>query len=246
MAFFCGAASARVIRSVVLAAALVGCAADPVRYGAAFNQADGLGPGDAVTRDGVMIGSVTAISPVAGGDSQVSVQLDHDYASTVRNDSILILQGAGTAPSLELMSPDPSSPRAVEGSQLYGASNESQAQLFLSSLGPPTFVGQYTQLFNRMQAPQPSPSPGSAVLQNQLVDIMRQTLAAASAATNATPTGQAQLDQFREDADAVQRQLVAHGRPADAARLRDEVQQMNAAAGAAPGTLTVPRAVPTP
>ncbi len=220
-----------------------------MRYGAVFNDPDGLGPGDAVTRSGAAIGSVTSISPAGPGQSQVSVDLSSDYATYVRADSILILQGAGTSPSLELMSPDPSSPKLPEGSQLYGASNESQAQLLMSSLGPPTFARRYAELFNKMTPPQASPSPGSSVLQNQLMDIMRQTLAAAAVATGSTPTGQAQMDKFREDADAVERQLDAHGRSAEAARLRAQVAQMNAAAAAAgssPNTLTVPRAAPTP
>jgi len=232
-----------------MAAALIGCAASPLHYSAVFNDPDGLGPGDPVTRSGETIGSVTSVSPFATGETQVSVKVDDRYANYARSDSILILEGANTSPSLELMSPDPSSPRLGDGAELYGASNQSQAQLLLSSLGPPTFARKYAELFGQLSSPQPSPSPGATTLQNQLIDIMRQTLAAAAAASGSTPTGQVQMEQFREDADAVERQLEAHGRTAEAAQLRAEVAQMNAATGAVgatSNTLTVPRATSTP
>ncbi len=232
-----------------MAAALIGCAASPLHYSAVFSDPDGLGPGDPVTRSGENIGSVTSVSPYATGEAQVNVQLDGRYANYARSDSILILEGASASPSLELMSPDPSSPKVSEGAQLYGASNPSQAQLLLSSLGPPTFARKYAELFGQLSQPQPSPSPGTSTLQNQLIDIMRRTLAAAAVASGSTPSGQAQMEQFREDADAVERQLEAHGRTAEAAQLRADVVQMNAATGAvgaSPNTLTVPRATSTP
>ena len=240
----------RIIRSIVLAAALIGCAANPVYYSATLNQPDGLGPGDIVRHDGNPIGTVTSISS-GGGDVQISVQLEHEYGSVIREDSMLILQGAGTTPSLELMTPDTESPRVGEGALLYGASNESQAQMFTSMLGPPAIANTYTQFFNRYApSSQPTPAPGSSVMQNQLMDILRQTIAATTAISTTTQAGRAQMDQFREDASAVARQLQVHGKTAEAAQLRAQIAQMNAATppvrGPGPNTLTVPPASPVP
>lgn len=240
----------RLVRSIVLGAALIGCAANPNYYSATLNQPDGLGPGDTVRHGDTPIGTVTSISAGAGGsDAQVSIQVDHQYANAVHADSILILQGAGSQPSLELMTPDTESPRVADGALLFGASNESQAQIFSSMLGPPSIANTYSQFFNKY-APQPTPSPGASVMQNQLMDILRQTIAATTAFSVTTQAGRAQMADFQRDAAAVERQLQAHGRTAAAAQLRAQIAQIRAAAppppGTPPNTLTVPPAVPTP
>jgi hypothetical protein len=249
MTRFGGTGPSRIVRSLVLAAALIGCAANPVHYSAMLNQPDGLGPGDPVTHGGSPIGSVTTVTPGSGGNSQVSVRVDSRYTTTVRTDSILVLHGAGAAPSLEMMTPGMTGAEASDGAVLYGASNPNQEEILVNILGPLSMASTYGQFFNQAAPPQASPSPGSTVLQNQLMDIFRQTLAAATAATSTTPMGRAQMDQFREDADAVAQQLDAHGRAAEAQQLRAQVARMNAAAaaaGSAPNTLTVPRAAPSP
>jgi hypothetical protein len=229
--------------------ALLGCAATPVHFGAPFNQPDGLGPGDPVRHGTTSIGSVSAISPTGDGSAQVTVQVDNEYAGVVRADSILILQNTGSNPTLELMSPNTFTSVAADGAQLYGASNEDQTQMLASILGPQSIGNSYAQFVNRYSSPQASPSPGASVLQNQLMTILQQTLAAATALSSGTQPGRAQMDQFRENASVVERQLEAHGRTAEAAQLRAEIAQFNAAAatsGTAPNTLTVPRATPTP
>jgi hypothetical protein len=228
----------------VAAAALVGCAASPLHYSAVLDQPDGLGPGDPVLHDGNNVGSVTSVSPGAG-DAQVSVELDHRLSGSVRTDSILILRGAGTSPALELMTPGMAGAEASDGAQLYGASNEDEAQLLVNILGPMAMGNSYGQFLNRA-LPQASPSPGASVMQNQLLDILRQTLAAATAASGATPMGRIQAEQLRRDADAVARQLDAHGRGTEADQLREQVDRLTGAAGVPPNTLTVPRATPTP
>jgi hypothetical protein len=239
----------RIVRSLLLAAALMGCAASPDSYSAAFSQPDGLGPGDPVRHGGTQIGSVTTISAAGSGGGQVSVQIDHEYASVVYADSILILQGAGAAPSLELLSPNTLSSKAADGAQLYGASNDNQTQMLTTILGPEAIGNSYAQFINRYAPAQAAPSPGASVLQNQLMDIFRQTMTATSVLSTSTQAGRAQMDQFREDADAVERQLDAHGQTAQASQLRAQVAEMNAAAaaaGASPNALTLPKAAPTP
>jgi len=243
-----GAWKVRIVRSLLLAAALMGCAASPNYYSATFNQPDGLGPGDPVRHGGTQIGSVTTISAARGG-AQVSVQIDHESASRVYVDSILILQGAGATPSLELFTPSTESSKAADGAQLYGASNDNQAQMLTTILGPEAIGNRYAQFINRYAPAQVAPSAGASFLQNQLMDIFRQTLTMTSALSTSTPAGRAQMDQFREDADAVARQLDAHGQTAEASQLRAEVAQMNAAAaavGSSPNALTLPKAAPTP
>ena len=239
----------RIVRSLLLAAALVGCAASPDYYSAWFSQPDGLGPGDPVRHGGTQIGSVTTMSTDGSAGAQVSVQIDHQYASIVYADSILILQGAGATPSLELFTPSTMSSQAADGAKLYGASNDNQTQMLTTILGPQAIGNSYAQFINRYAPAQSAPSPGTAVLQNQLMDIFRQTIMATSALSSSSPAGRAQMDQFREDADAVARQLDAHGQTAQASQLRARVAQMNAAAaaaGASPNALTIPQSVPTP
>jgi MlaD protein len=242
------AAAAAGAVAAMLAAA--GCAG-PGFYAAALDSPDGIGPGDPVTHAGATIGSVTRVTPSATGDSSVDFRVQPQYTGAIHQDSIMQLSGAGAAPSLEVINPDPASPGAANGALLFGAANQSQAQLLMTSLGPPSFVGKYANFFQGLSnsSPGAQPSPSNAVLANQLFAIMRQSIGAAAAATGATPATRAQADQFRRDAAAVERQLVAHGRSAEAARLRSEVEQMNAAAAAAsapPGTTTIPRAYPTP
>ena len=244
-----GAWNLRIVRSLLLAAALMGCAASPNYYSATFNQPDGLGPGDPVRHGGTQIGSVTNISAAGSGGAQVSVQINHEYASLVYLDSILILQGAGATPSLELFTPSTESSKAADGAQLYGASNDNQTQMLTTILGPEAIGNSYAQFINRYTPGQAAPSPGASVLQNQLMDIFRQTIAATSVLSTSTQAGRAQMDEFLEDADVVERQLDAHGQTAQAAQVRAQVAQMNAAAaaaGASPNALTIPKPAATP
>ncbi|HKF30490.1 MAG TPA: MlaD family protein [Candidatus Binataceae bacterium] len=244
-----GAWNIRIVRPLLLAAALMGCAANPNYYGATFNQPDGLGPGDPVRHGGTQIGSVTTISNAGSGGAQVSVQIDPEYASAVYVDSILVLQGAGSSPSLELFTPGAESSKAADGALLYGASNDNQTQMLTTILGPEAIGNSYAQFINRYAPGQAVASPGASVLQNQLVDIFRQTIAATSVLSSSSPAGRAQMDQFLEDADVVERQLDAHGQTAQASQVRAQVAQMNAAAaaaGASPNALTIPKAAPTP
>ena len=244
-----GAWKVRIVRSLLLAAALMGCAASPNYYSATFNQPDGLGPGDPVRHGGTQIGSVTAISAAGSSGAQVSVQIDHEYASVVYVDSILILRGAGAAPSIELFTPSAESSKAADGAQLYGASNDNQTQMLTTILGPEAIGNRYAQFINRYAPAQGAPSAGASFLQNQLMDIFRQTIAATSVLSTSTQAGRAQMDEFLEDADVVERQLDAHGQTAQAAQVRAQVAQMNAAAaaaGASPNALTIPKPAATP
>jgi ABC-type transporter Mla subunit MlaD len=246
--------------AIVLALALSACAG-PAHFSTVLDAPDGLGPGDPVTHGGTTIGTVTGVTPLATGDSQAAITINSGYSESVRVDSILILSGTGVGPSLELENRDLSSAYAPEGAVIYGASNQSQAQLFESSLGPTTIAKRYANLFAKMQATSPSPaaSPGAGtppnVLSQQLQQLTQQTLAAAAAVAATSPPSAAQMDDFRHDAAAVDRQLRAHGKNAEADQLQASVAQMNAAAPpgtpagsgspAAPAnTLTVPPAVP--
>jgi hypothetical protein len=230
--------------------AATGCAG-PGFYAAAFDAPDGIGPGDPVVHAGATIGSVTRVTPSAAGDSAVNFRVEPQYTGAIHQDTILQLDAAGAAPSLEVINPDPASSDAASGALLFGASNQSQTQLLMTSLGPPSFVGKYANFFQGLSnsSPGAQPSPTNAILANQLFAIMRQSVGAAAAATGATPATRAQADQFRRDAAAVERQLVAHGRGTEADWLRSEVARMNAAAAAAsarPGAATIPRGYPMP
>lgn len=244
-----GAWNVRIVRTLLLAAVLMGCASSPNYYSAAFSEPDGLGPGDPVRHGGTQIGSVTTVSTAGGGGAQVSVRIDPEYASSVYVDSILILQGAGAAPSLELFTPSAESSKAGDGALLYGASNDNQAQMLTTILGPEAIGSRYAQFINQYAPGQTAPSPGATVLQNQLMDVLRQTIATTSVLSSSSHAGRAQTDQFLEDADEVERQLDAHGQTAQASQVRAQVAQMNAAAaaaGASPNALTIPKAAPTP
>ncbi|MGH7779294.1 MAG: MlaD family protein [Candidatus Binataceae bacterium] len=238
----------------VLAFALSACAG-PAHYSAVLDAPDGLGPGDPVIHGGVTIGTVTAVAPVAAGDSQAQITIDPGYSKHIRVDSIMILSGTGAGPALELENRDPSSLYAPEGAVLYGASNPNQAQLFVASLGPPTIVKSYADFFAKMNAYAPTPvaSPATAmppnVLAQQIQQLTQQTIAAAGAIAGASPPSGPQIDELRHDAASVERQLRAHGKNTAADQLKASVDQMNAAAApsapaAPPNTLTVPPANP--
>jgi hypothetical protein len=244
--------------AIVLALALSACAGPAHYYSTVLDAPDGLGPGDPVLHAGTTIGSVTGVAPLASGDSQAQLTINPGYSKHIRVDSIMILSGTGIGPSLELENRDPSSLYAPDGAVLYGASNPSQAQLFVTSLGPPTIVKRYTEFFARMGAPATAPSPAAGappnILAQQLEQLTQQTLAAAGAIAGTSPPTAAQMDDFRRDAASVERQLRAHGKNAEADQLQAAVDQMNAAAaapasgatpGASPNTLTVPPANPT-
>lgn len=243
--------------AIVLAFALSACAG-PAHFSTVLDAPDGLGPNDPVTHGGTVIGTVTGVTPLASGDSQAAITINSGYSESVRVDSILLLSGTGTGPSLAIENRDLSSAYAPEGAVLYGASNLSQAQLLMSSLGPTTIAKRYANLFAKMQATAPSsaatPAAATApnVLAQQLQQLTQQTLAVVAATA---PPSAAQMDDFRHDAAAVERQLRAHGKNAEAGQLKASVDQMNAAApagtpagGATPAvpanTLTVPPAVP--
>ncbi|HUY27095.1 MAG TPA: hypothetical protein VMV27_06705 [Candidatus Binataceae bacterium] len=232
-----------------LAFALSACAGPATHFSTVLDAPDGLGPGDPVVHGATTIGSVTAVAPLASGDSQAQITINPGYAKTVRVDSIMILSGTGIGPSLELENRDPSSLYAPDGATLYGASNPSQAQLFATSLGPPTIVKRYAEFFGKMGGPTASPVPGAPPnpLAQQLQQLTQQTLAAAAAVAGNSPSSAAQLDDFRRDSAAVCRQLRAHGKSAAADQLQASVDQMNGAAAApaaAPNTLTLPPANP--
>lgn len=247
--------------AIVLAFALSACAG-PAHFSTVLDAPDGLGPNDPVTHGGTIIGTVTRVAPLTGGDSQAAITINPGYSESVRVDSILLLSGTGTGPSLELENRDPSSAYAPEGAVLYGASNQSQAQLFVSSLGPTTIAKRYANLFAKMQGNASSPTSAAApaagtpanVLSQQLQQLTQQTLAAAAVVAATSPPSAAQMDDFRHNAAAVERQLRAHGKNAEADKLKASVVQMNAVAPAGtpagstpavpPNTLTVPPAVP--
>lgn len=244
------AAGAAAFAAAVAVVAAQGCAG-PGFYATTLNAPGGIGPGDPVVHAGATIGHVTRVTPAAAGDSSVYVEIDPQHTAAIHQDTIMQLSGAGVSPSLEVINPDPESAGAQNGAMLFGASNQSQTQLLMTSLGPPSFVGKYANFFQGLSSSTPGAQPPAAntALANQLLAIMRATVGAAAAATAATPATRAQTDQFRIDAAAVERQLIAHDRGADAARLRSEVERLNAASAAAsapPGTVTVPRAYPRP
>lgn len=251
---------ARVLAAAIVLIAMLALSAcaGPAHFATVLDAPDGLRPGDPVLHAGTTIGSVTGVTPLAGGGSEAQLTIDSGHTRSVRVDSVMILSNAGSGPALELENRDPSSAYAVEGATLYGASNPDQAELLEASLGSPTFVQRYANLFGQMTPPAASPVPGAppSVLTQQLQQLTQQTLAAATALAQGSPTSAAQLDEYRHNAAVVERQLRAHGKDAAADQLAASVMRLNSAApagvpagsaapGAPPNTLTVPPAAPT-
>jgi hypothetical protein len=233
---------------LVLAASIVlgGCAAAaPSHFTTQLDSTGGLGPGDPVTHAGATVGRVTAVAPIADGDSEIGFEVDHPHAQEIREDTIMVLNNGGGAPSLEAFNSEPLSPAAPSGFPLDGASSMSEAQLFMAARGPGAYGQMWADLLKPLAAPSAPaspPTPAEAQMQSFLTQLSQRTMAAAGASS---PTTYAQLDQMRNEAQGVERQLRRQGKTAEADRLQRQIDITLSGVGTPPNTLTIPRTSPS-
>ena len=221
--------------------ALAGCYQPPASYSTQLDTTGGLGPGDAVTHAAATIGRVTNVTPIGSGDSEVSFEVEGSHTSEIHYDSIMILNGLGATPSLDVMNVDAMSHSAPAGTRLDGASSMNEAQLFIAARGP----GSYAQALSNVMggstvAP---PSPGVAQMQQFMAQWSQQTMANAAAMS---PQTRAQIAQTQSEAAGVERQLLRNGKTEQAERLRATMGPMMPGLSAPVNTLAIPPTAPNP
>lgn len=226
--------------AMLCAFALAGCA-QPASYATQLDTQGGLGPGDPVTHASATIGHVTAVSPLDRGDVQAEFEVDGPHTAEIHQDSIMILNDLGAAPSLDVMNVDAMSPAAAPGTRLDGASSMNEAQLYIIARGP----GSYAQALQHVVGGNTPPPPSPAVLQMQqmMAQISQQTLAAAAATSPAT---RYQMNQAAREAAGVERQLLRNGKSEQAERLRATVGGTMPGLSAPANPLALPPSPPTP
>ncbi|HEY6394144.1 MAG TPA: hypothetical protein VIX12_01930 [Candidatus Binataceae bacterium] len=241
--YFSPARPAVFAAAVFFAMTMGACAS--ARFTTELDSTAGVGPGDAITHGAAQIGHVVSVSPLSNGDSDIYFEVAHSNAGEIHQDSIMLLNGAGGEPSLDVVNTDPLSPAAPDGSFVSGAANQNQAQLLIQAHGVGGLANAYQQLLGPLSqsAPaQPPPSPAMAQMQSNLMQWLGQA-AGANAAAN--PASRAQVAQAQRDFASVERQLIRQGKTAQAQQLHDQMNQLmntmrspHGAAPAAPGYST--------
>jgi hypothetical protein len=201
-----------------LAFAIAGCYSPPASYSTQLDTTGGLGPGDAITHASATIGHVTGVSPIGGGDSEVTFQVDGSHTDEIHNDSIMILNSLGAQPSLDVMNVDAMSHAAPPGARLDGASSMNEAQMFMTARGP----GSYAQALSNVVGGT-TPSPQMVQMQQMLGQISRQTIANAMAIS---PPSHEEVETAKREAAGVERQLMRNGQVEQAERLRTQMGGM--------------------
>ena len=198
---------------------MAGCSAPPpVSYSTQLDKAGGIGPGDPVTHASATIGHVTGVSPIGGGDSEVSFQVEGSHTDEIHNDSIMTLNDLGAQPSLDVMNVDAMSHAAPPGARLDGASSMNETQMFISARGP----GSYAQALSNVVGGN-TPTPQMIQMQQMLGAISRQTMANAMAIS---PPSHEEVETAKREAAGVERQLMRNGKVEQAERLRTQIGGM--------------------
>jgi hypothetical protein len=212
--------------AMVICATLGACTSPPVDFTTQLDHPGGLGPGDPVIHGATEIGSVTGVSQLGDGDSEISFQIEGNRARDVHQDAIMLLNTRPGTPSLEVMNQDAMVSAAAPGSRLDGASDMYQAQLILMSRGPGSLA---TALANASSSSNTQPpSPAAQQMQQMFSQITQQTTAMAMAIAPPNPSAVANM---QSDAQAVERQLTRNGKTDQAARVRQQMNQMQNAYG---------------
>lgn len=209
--------------------ALAGCASSlPSYYTTQLDTSGGLGPGDPITHASATIGHVTGVTPISDGDSEIAFEVEGSHADEIHNDSIMTLNNLGATPSLDVLNVDAMSHSAPSGTRLDGASSMNEVQMFMTARGP----GSFAQALGNFAGPTTSTPPSASTVQmtQMLGQISQQTLATAVAIA---PPTKDQLDQAKNEAQGVERQLMRNGKSEQAERLR-------ASMGSMMGGLTTP------
>lgn len=224
------------IGSIVLATlvAISACTSPPVNFTTQLDKTGGLGPRDPVVHAAATIGSVTSISPLGDGDSEIGFQVDGSHAKEVHQDAIMLLNTQPGTPSLEVMNQDAMSPAAQPGVRLDGASDTYQAQMIMLSRGPGSLASALSNAVNAFPSSStPPPSQSSVQLGQMLNQIAQQSSAIATAMNPPTP---AEVSKMKSDAAAVERQFMRNNKSAQADRVRQQLNETLAGMGIKPSS----------
>ena len=220
---------------------LAGCASQPSYYTTQLDTTGGLGPGDPITHASATIGSVTQITPISDGDSEIAFQVDGSHADEIHYDSIMTLNTYGSTPSLDVMNVDAMSHSAPSGTRLDGASSMNEVQMFITARGP----GSFAQALGKVAGMSTSPPPSASTVQmtQLLSQISQQTLATAVAVA---PPTQGQIDEAKREALGVEGQLMRNGKAEQAERLRASMGSMMGGITAPVNPMALPPTSPNP
>ncbi len=226
---------------------LSGCSASAsgasaVSFVTELDTANGLASGAPVTYGGNPIGSVSGIGWKLNGNSQVSFDVQYEYAQNVHQDSIMVLHSDAGPPALDLYNPSPQGAVARHGSKIDGVSSQRELAAILAARGASAvtsaLAGVAGALGSAPTAPGAPPGTPPAVtidqLQRQLAAVQAQAAANGSANTAATA---AQLHSLNQQVQTLQQELIRQGSSPQAQQLRDEIDKLA-------HTLTTPPALP--
>jgi hypothetical protein len=246
----------RAIRYALIAvcgALAAGCSSQTVRFYTHFNQPGALAAGAPVVSLGSSIGSVANVDRDYNGGADVTLDVDRNDAYQVRKDSIMVLSDNPSGATIDVLSPNPSSPPADPGATIDGASNQQDANVLLAAKNLSAMAPAMAMILsagaNANAAGASNASPAMALMQAQIAAIQAQYLAAG--ASGAAAAAQ-QLAAVNRSAAALEQQMIAAGNSAQAAQLRKQIDALartlatppGAAAPLAPpsssGTLVIP------
>jgi len=212
----------------VLAGTFAACSNPPAQFTTQLDRPGGIGPGDPVIHGAAQIGSVTGVSPLGDGDTEVSFQVEGDHTKEVHQDAIMLLNAQPGTPSLEVLNQDAMSSTAQPGMRLDGATDMYQVQLIMMSRGPGSLA---TALSNASAFPGSNvvqPSTTTQQMQQMFSQITQQTAAMAMAIS---PPTHADVATMQTDAKAVERQFDRNGKSAQAAKVQDQMTQIQTTYG---------------
>jgi hypothetical protein len=226
----------RMLPALALIVAMSACTSAPVNFTTQLDKTGGLGPGDPVVHAAATIGSVTSVSPLGDGDSEVGFQVDGAHAREVHQDAIMLLNTQPGTPSLEVMNQDAMSPAAPAGMRLDGASDNNQAQMIMLSRGPGSLATALSNAVNAFPSSSTQPPSQSSVQLGQMLNQIAQQNAAI--ATAMSPPTTMDVSKMKSDAAAVERQFTRNNKTAQADRVRQQLNQTLAGMGIKPTSPT--------
>ena len=213
------------------------------RYYTSFTQPDGLAEGAPVYNMGLPVGSVTQVSPNSGGGAGVAFDVYPSAAGEIRQDSIMVLRDDPKGPSLDVMSPNPSSAMAASGATIDGALSQADANSIVAAKNLAAMAPAVAMMMSTPASSAASPAASPAWLQLQQQIAMLQLQYLASGMTNAANAAQ-QLRSINNSAAALERQLIAAGHSAEAERLRRKVENLSHTLTSPPGSVAPYGATP--
>jgi len=223
----------------MVAGALAACSNPPAQFTTQLDRPGGVGPGDPVIHGAAQIGQVTGVSPLGDGDTEVSFQVEGDHTKEVHQDAIMLLNAQPGTPSLEVLNQDAMSPTAQPGMRLDGATDMYEVQLIMMSRGPGSLASALSNASGAFPGSNiVQPSTTTQQMQQMFSQITQQTAAMAMAMS---PPSQAAVAAMQSDAKAVERQFNRNGKPDQAAKVQEQMNQLQTTYGirvAPPSTST--------